>query len=49
MCHSFWLVDYWLNFLNLDITENSSTGSIEGTLLEMLDQCATLFGKLIIG
>lgn len=30
---------------NLDISENSSTGSLEGTLLERLDQCSTPFGK----
>jgi DNA mismatch repair protein MSH6 len=30
---------------NLDVTENSSTGTLEGTLLERLDQCYTPFGK----
>ena len=30
---------------NLDILENSSTGTLEGTLLERLDQCSTPFGK----
>ena len=34
---------------NLDITENSSTGSLEGTLLERLDQCSTPFGKSFYG
>ena len=29
---------------NLDIVQNSSTGTIEGTLLERLDQCSTPFG-----
>ncbi|KAJ8321863.1 hypothetical protein KUTeg_000334 [Tegillarca granosa] len=29
---------------NLVITENSSTGTLEGTLLERLDQCCTPFG-----
>ena len=41
-----WFIS-WFNFFNLDIMENSSTGSIEGTLLERLDQCANPFGKLI--
>lgn len=30
---------------NLDVTENSSTGTLEGTLLERLDQCYTPFGE----
>ncbi|WAR00452.1 MSH6-like protein [Mya arenaria] len=30
---------------NLDVTENSSTGTTEGTLLERLDTCHTPFGK----
>ena len=30
---------------NLDITENSSTGTLEGTLLQRLDMCYTPFGK----
>ncbi|XP_071491838.1 DNA mismatch repair protein Msh6-like [Diadema antillarum] len=30
---------------NLDILENSSTGTKEGTLLETLDRCRTPFGK----
>ncbi|XP_030829946.1 DNA mismatch repair protein Msh6 [Strongylocentrotus purpuratus] len=30
---------------NLDILENSSTGTREGTLLETLDRCRTPFGK----
>ncbi|XP_045216870.2 DNA mismatch repair protein Msh6-like isoform X2 [Mercenaria mercenaria] len=30
---------------NLDVTENSSSGTLEGTLLERLDQCYTPFGK----
>ncbi|XP_041469199.1 DNA mismatch repair protein Msh6-like [Lytechinus variegatus] len=30
---------------NLDIIENSSTGTREGTLLETLDRCRTPFGK----
>lgn len=31
---------------NLDITENSSTGTLEGTLLQRLDMCYTPFGKV---
>lgn len=31
---------------NLDVTENSSTGTLDGTLLQRLDQCYTPFGKL---
>ncbi|KAL3892164.1 hypothetical protein ACJMK2_004398 [Sinanodonta woodiana] len=30
---------------NLDVIENSSTGTLEGTLLERLDNCSTAFGK----
>ena len=34
-----------MTLANLDILENSSTGTLEGTLLERLDQCSTPFGK----
>jgi DNA mismatch repair ATPase MutS len=30
---------------NLDVTENSSTGALEGTLLQRLDECSTPFGR----
>ncbi|XP_033727077.1 LOW QUALITY PROTEIN: DNA mismatch repair protein Msh6-like [Pecten maximus] len=30
---------------NLDITENSASGTLEGTLLEQLDHCNTPFGR----
>ena len=30
---------------NLDVTENSSTGTLEGTLLQRIDQCSTPFGR----
>ena len=52
LCHDsfsiFWLLQVLdgVTLSNLDITENSSTGSLEGTLLERLDQCSTPFGKL---
>lgn len=29
---------------NLDILVNSDSGTLEGTLLEVLDQCSTPFG-----
>ena len=31
---------------NLDILVNCSTGGKDGTLIEVLDQCATPFGEL---
>lgn len=31
---------------NLDVTENSSTGTLEGTLIQRLDQCSTPFGMI---
>ena len=33
---------------NLDVTENSCTGTTEGTLLECIDSCSTPFGKYIV-
>ncbi|XP_014673632.1 PREDICTED: DNA mismatch repair protein Msh6-like isoform X2 [Priapulus caudatus] len=33
---------------NLDILENSVSGTIEGTLIERLDQCKTPFGKRLL-
>lgn len=33
---------------NLDVTENSNSGTAEGTLLERLDQCHTSFGKRLL-
>jgi DNA mismatch repair protein MSH6 len=33
---------------NLDIFENSSTGTSEGTLLDIMDQCVTPFGMQIV-
>ncbi|XP_072027536.1 DNA mismatch repair protein Msh6-like [Amphiura filiformis] len=34
-----------VTLFNLDVLENSSSGTLEGTLLERLDQCSTPFGK----
>ncbi|XP_069105499.1 DNA mismatch repair protein Msh6-like [Argopecten irradians] len=34
-----------VSLANLDITENSATGTLEGTLLEQLDHCNTPFGR----
>ncbi|XP_038051603.1 DNA mismatch repair protein Msh6-like [Patiria miniata] len=34
-----------VTLFNLDILENGTTGTLEGTLLERLDQCCTPFGK----
>ncbi|CAG2235293.1 MSH6 [Mytilus edulis] len=33
---------------NLDVTENSSNGTLEGTLLQRLDQCSTPFGRRLL-
>ena len=30
---------------NLDVLMNSSTGTVEGTLIEQLDRCSTPFGE----
>ena len=33
---------------NLDLMENSANGTLEGTLLELLDSCATEFGRRLL-
>ncbi|XP_076457037.1 DNA mismatch repair protein Msh6-like [Babylonia areolata] len=37
-----------VTLFNLEVTENASTGSTEGTLLEQLDTCSTPFGKRLL-